>query len=318
MARFGLLGIPLLAAAFAAMVSGAAADETLKIAATQQGAWDTALAELGKRSGIFKKHGLDVQILYTQAGPEAIQALIAGSVDVATGVGMTAAVGTISKGAPIRIIGSEILGAPDQYWYVPADSPIQKIADLNDRTVGFSLPGSSSNAALLALMAQYGVRAKPTSTGSITSTLTQTLTRQIDVGFSAIPFFLDKVEAGQIRIIATGDDVAVLKTRTGRVNLSNLDTLRDRADALSRFHRAYKETVDWMYTDPAALTIFAELSQLPEKVVGRVRQLIPKQAMDPDRIVGADQIIAEALAGKFIATAPTKEQFEAMIRISAN
>jgi NitT/TauT family transport system substrate-binding protein len=35
--------------------------------------------ELGERGNIFKKHGLDLEILYTQAGPESIQALIAGS-----------------------------------------------------------------------------------------------------------------------------------------------------------------------------------------------------------------------------------------------
>ena len=141
----------------AAMVLGALAPpalaqtpDKLKIAVTQRGAWDTAVAEMGQRAGIFKKHGLDVEILYTQAGPEAIQALIAGSVDVATGAGVGAAVGTISKGAPLKIISSEILGAPDQYWYVPAESPVKTIADLNGKTISFSLPGSSSNAALLA------------------------------------------------------------------------------------------------------------------------------------------------------------------------
>ena len=67
--------------------------------------------EIGKRGGIFAKHNLDVDILYTSAGPEAIQALISGSVDVATGTGVAAGIGTISKGAPIRIIGASSSGA---------------------------------------------------------------------------------------------------------------------------------------------------------------------------------------------------------------
>jgi len=82
--------------------------EKLKIAVTQRGAWDTAVAELGQRSGIFRKHGLDVEILYTQAGPEAIQALIAGSVDVAVATGTSAVFGAFSKGAPIRPIAAYI------------------------------------------------------------------------------------------------------------------------------------------------------------------------------------------------------------------
>src|SRR5262249_26235507 len=141
------------------------------------------------------------------------------------------------------------------------------VEDFNDKTVGYSLTGSSSHAGLLALIAQYRLTAKPTSTGSITATLTQTMTAQVDVGFSAIPFFLDRVDEVQIRITATGTDVASRKTRTGRVNITNVATLQNRRDVLVRFHRAYKETIDWLYADPAALKIFSEYSGLPERVV---------------------------------------------------
>ncbi len=293
----------------------ATAQETLKVAVPQRGAWDAGIAELGRRGGIFKKHGLDLEILYTQAGPESIQALIAGSVDIATASGVSAAFGTFAKGAPIRIIASEVIGAPDLYWYVPANSPIRKVEDFNDKTVAYSLTGSSSHAGLLALIAHYKLTAKPTSTGSITSTLTQTMTSQVDVGFSAIPFFLDKVEDGQIRIIATGNDVASLKTRTGRVNITNVPTLQNRKDALVRFHRAYKETIDWLYSDPAAIRIFSDYSGLPERVAQRVPQLFPKDTLVPDRVVGIDQIMAEAVQTKFIPAPLTPQQIAELIQI---
>jgi NitT/TauT family transport system substrate-binding protein len=293
----------------------ATAEDSLKVAVPQRGAWDAGLAELGQRGGIFKKHGLNLEVLYTQAGPESIQALIGGSIDIATASGVAAAVGTFAKGAPIRIIGSEIIGAPDQYWYVRADSPVHTVGDFNDKTIAYSLTGSSSHANLLALIAQYKLKARPTSTGSIVATFTQVMTGQVDVGFSAIPFSLDKVEAGQIRIIVTGSDVAALKTRTGRVNLTNVATLQNRRDAIVRFHQAYKETIDWMYSDPAALKHFADYSGLPEKVVAQVRNLIPKDTMAPDRVVGMDQIIAEALAQKFIAAPLTPEQVDELVQI---
>jgi NitT/TauT family transport system substrate-binding protein len=293
----------------------AVSQETLKVAVPQRGAWDAGLAELGQRGGIFKKHGLNLEILYTQAGPESIQALIGGSIDIATASGVSAAVGTFAKGAPIRVIGSEIVGSPDLYWYVPSNSPVRKVEDFNGRTVAYSLTGSSSHAGLLALIAQYKLTAKPTSTGSITATLTQAMTGQVDVGFSAVPFFLDRVEDGQIRIIASGGDVASLRSRTGRVNLTNVATLQNRKDALSRFHLAYKETVDWMYSDPAALKHFSDYSGLPEKVVVKVRQLIPKETMAPDQIVGVDQIIAEAVSMKFLAAPLTADQIKELIQI---
>src|SRR5215208_667775 len=178
-----------------AVVSGshgdACAQEALKVAVPQRGAWDAGLAELGRRAGIFQKHGLNLEILYTQAGPESIQALIAGSVDLATAAGVSAAFGTFAKGAPIRIVSNEIIGSPDLYWYVTANSPVRKVEDFNDKTVAYSLTGSSSHAGLLALIAQYNLRVKPTSTGNIPSTLTQTLSGQVEVGFGAVPFALD-------------------------------------------------------------------------------------------------------------------------------
>src|SRR5262249_50827569 len=150
-----------------AIVTGAGgvawSQDTLKVAIPQRGAWDAGVAELGQRGGIFKKHGLDLEILYVQAGPESIQAVIGGSMASATAAGVSAAFGTFAKGAPIRIIGSEMIGAPDLYWYVPANSPIRKVEDFNGKTVAFSLTGSSSHAALLALIAQYKLTAKPTS-----------------------------------------------------------------------------------------------------------------------------------------------------------
>jgi NitT/TauT family transport system substrate-binding protein len=307
-----LLGLSLLGPT----VATAAAQELLKVAVPQRGSWDAGIPELGLRGGIFKKHGLQLEILYTSAGPESIQALIAGGVDIATASGVSAAFGTFAKGAPIRIIGSEIIGSPDLFWYVPANSPIRKIEDFNGKAVAYSLTGSSSHAALLALTAQYNLKVKPTSTGSISATITQTMTGQVDVGFGAIPFGLDMVEDGRARIVASGNDVAALRTRTGRVNITNLATLTNRKDALIRFNRAYKETIEWMYSDPAALKHYGEFSGMPEAVVRRVRELVPKGSLATDTVVGIDQIMAESLQNKFLTAPHTKEQVADLVRTS--
>jgi NitT/TauT family transport system substrate-binding protein len=301
--------------AFAGASRFAFADDTLKVAVPQKGAWDAGIAELGERGGIFKKHGLDLDILYVTAGPESIQAMIAGSIDIAVASGVSAALGTYAKGAPIRIISSEITGAPDLYWFVPADSPIKTIQDMNGKTVAFSAVGSSSNGSLLALIAQYHLTAKPTQTGNIAATLTQTMTGQVDVGFGAAPFGLDKVESGQTRIIATGNDVAALKTRAVRVNLTSAATLASKHDAIVRFMQAYKETVDWMYSSPDALKIYGEYSGLPPNIVQRVLQLVPKQALQTDQVMGLDDIMADAVTQKFLAAPLTPDQIKELVQI---
>lgn len=309
-----LAQIVLAGALLAATVATAAAEDVLRIAVPQRGSWDAGIPELGQRGGIFAKHGLKLDILYTSAGPESIQALIAGSVDIATASGVSAAFGTFAKGAPIRIIGSEVVGAPDLFWYVPAASPIKTIQDFNGKSIAYSLAGSSSHAGVLALIAQYHLNAKPTSTGSISATITQTMTGQVDVGFGAVPYGLDMVADGRIRIIAGGNDVAALRTRSARVNLTNLATLANRKDALRRFVRAYKDTIDWMYSDPAALKVYGEFSGMPDAVVQRVRALMPKGSLAATTVAGIDQIMAEAVQNKFLAAPLTKEQLGDLIR----
>jgi NitT/TauT family transport system substrate-binding protein len=291
------------------------AEDTLKVAVPQKGAWDAGLVELGQRDGIFKKHGLNLDILYTAAGPESIQAVIGGSIDIAVASGVSAAIGTFAKGAPIRILSSEMTGAPDLYWYVPAESPIKTIADFNGKTIAFSAVGSSSHASVLALIAQYHLTAKPQATGNIAATITQTMTGQVDVGFGAAPFGLDLVEAGKTRIVATGADVESLRTRVVRVNLVGASTLASKHDQIVRFMQAYRETVDWMYSSPDALKIYGEYSGLPASIVQRVVKLIPKEALQTDQIKDLDGLMADAVAQKFLSAPLTPDQIKELVQI---
>ena len=47
----------------------------------------------------------------------------------------------------------------------------------------------------------------------------------------------------------------------------------------------------------------------------RVRELIPKAAMNPDSIAGMDQIVAEAVSLKFVSAAPSAEELKAFVQI---
>ena len=71
-----------------AVAAPAFAQDTLKLAIGQRGNWDTSVAEVGTRLGIFKKHNLVLETLYTQGGGETQQAVISGSVDIGVAAGV--------------------------------------------------------------------------------------------------------------------------------------------------------------------------------------------------------------------------------------
>jgi NitT/TauT family transport system substrate-binding protein len=313
-----LNALPWVLAALAVFVSVpvAPAQELLKAAVGQRGNWDTSVTELGQRAGIFKKHGLTLEILYTQGGGETQQAVISGSVDLGLATGIMGVLSAYSKGAPLRIIGAEATGAADIYWYVKADSPIKNLKDTDGRTIAYSANGSSTHGVLSSLIKENGLKAKAVAAGGAPTTLTQVMSGQIDVGWSAPPFGLDLLDQGRIRVIATGNDSANFRDQTVRVLTANLQTLQNRKNVVERFMKGYRETVDWMYSDPAALKLYADFAGISEALAKRARDdFFPKTALDPDKIVGLDAIIPDAVTFKYTSVPLTKEQLAELIQI---
>src|SRR5438034_10618232 len=93
-----------LTAATAVSSTAARCDDQLKLAVGAPNNWDSGVPDIGKRAGIFKKHGLDLDILYTNGGGETLQAVISGSVDLGIGAGTSGVLGAFAKGAPVRIL----------------------------------------------------------------------------------------------------------------------------------------------------------------------------------------------------------------------
>jgi ABC-type nitrate/sulfonate/bicarbonate transport system substrate-binding protein len=306
------------AAIFAVFALGgqASAQDALKLAVGQRGNWDTSISEIGTRAGIFKKYNLTLELLYTQGSAETLQAVLSGSVDIGVGAGIMGVLGAYSKKAPVRILGAETTGAADLFWYVKADSPIKTLKDTDGRTIAFSGKGSSTDGIVTAFMKQYDLKAKPTATGGPPATLTAVMSGQIDVGWSAPPFGLDQLDRNEIRIIASGNDAAVFKGQTVRLLAVNLATLQGRKAVLDRYMKAYRETIDFMYSNPAALKHYAEWLNLSEAKAKRTRDdFFPKEAVNPDRIVGLDTIVKDAVDLKYTETPLTKEQLAELIQI---
>jgi NitT/TauT family transport system substrate-binding protein len=305
------------ACASALLLAGTAAraDDTVKLSIGQRGNWDTSVAHLGDKAGIFKKHGLQLEMIYTGGSGETLQPVISGSVDLGLAVGTQGAMAAYVKGAPVRIIGAQATGAAD-YWY--AKNPaIKTLKDANDKTIAFSSNGSSTQSVVRAFLSEFKLTAKPQATGNPTSTLTAVMTDQVDVGWASPPFGLKEIEEGKIHIVAKATDAALVRGQTIRVIVANAETLVKRKDVIERFMKAYRESIDYMYSDnPQVLKDYAEFVRVSEPMAKRVREeFFPKSLINPDAIHGLDTLIPEAVNLKFIPAPLTKEQTAELIQI---
>jgi NitT/TauT family transport system substrate-binding protein len=301
----------------AAVTLPAAAQDTLKIAIGQINNWENQAPTLGQDAGIFKKYNLVLENFGTAGAGETVQAVISGSADIGGGVGLAGAMRAFSKGAPVRVILPAFTGTSDLYWYVKADSPIKSLKDATDKnTIAYSTNGSSSNNIVLAFVEELGLKAKPTATGSPPGTLTSVMSGQIDIGWAAPPFGIKEINEGKIRIIARGSDVPSLGGQTVRVLIANADALDKKKDAILRFVKGYREAVDWMYSDPAAVEMYAKKTNMAPAIIRQsIDEFQPKATMQSDELKDLNAAMQDAVKLKFLERPLTPEQLKVFVQI---
>ncbi len=298
-----LTALTILSASFlGASLSGASA-ETLKVAVAQRGFWNSVFIEMGIKQGFFKAEGLDIEIFYTEGGASTLTPVIAGSLDIAMTNGTLGAIAAYAKGAPVKIISAEATGAPDAFWYSRPDSNIKSIKDTAGKSVAFSSPGSSTNLIILQLINQENVKPKLVATGGAPATLTQVMSGQIDVGWAVPPFVLQHLAEKKLQIIAKGSDVKAIANQTIRVHVANANALKQRRDAFVRFIRAMDRSIDWAYTDPAAIGFYAQYAKVTPELGQRTRdEFYPRESLQLAEVKGLDLTLKQALEFKYISS----------------
>jgi NitT/TauT family transport system substrate-binding protein len=305
-----------LAVLFVVAATSLARAETLKVAISQKGFWDSSFVEFGEMAGFFKEAGLEIEPFYTDGGAATLTTVISGSADIGLSNGLLGVIGAYVKGAPVRVISAQMTGAGELYWYARAESGIRSLKDATGKTVAFSSPGSSSNLIALALVKKAGVDVKLIATGGVPATLTQVMTGQIDVGWAAVPFGLQNVTEGKTVIVARVSDVPELAEQTIRVNLAGPTTLATKRDAVVRFMRAYARAIDWAYRDPRAIDRFAENMKVPRAIAQRaVDEFYPKTGVQIGEIRGLQRTLKDALEFKYIAEPKTPQDIAGLFDI---
>ena len=294
----------------------AAAADKLKLAVGQCGNWDSSMVELGIRTGAYARRGVEVEALCTQGTGETQQAVISGSADIGIGIGTLGALGAFAKGAPIRIVSGSATGNAD-FWIVKADSPLKGVNDATSaHTIAYSTNGSSTHSVVLGFIRELGLKAKPIATGGPAATLTLAMSGQVDIGWTSPPLGFDLLDEGKIRIFARANDVPSLRGQTVRVNIANAESLKARRDAHVRFMQAFREVIDWMYSDPEALAMYADYRKTSLRNATRMRdEFFAKSALDPDTVKGMDALMVEGVNFKYLAKPLTADELREFVQV---
>jgi NitT/TauT family transport system substrate-binding protein len=308
----------LLAASALLVAVPASAQDVIKMTIGQRGNWDTAVPHLGEKAGIFKKHGLTLEMLYTSGSGETVQPVVSGNVDLGLAVGTLGAIGYFAKGAPIRIVSAQATGAAD-YWYTKAESPLKTLKDAKGQTIAYSTNGSSTHSMVLAFIKEWGVDAKPTATGNPSATLTAVMSNQVDIGWAAPPFGLKEISEGKIKLLNKGGETKTIGGQTVRTIIANLDSLKNRKEVLRRFMAAYRETIDYMYSNnPQVVADYAEFARTTPELAKRVRdEFFPRSILQMSQIEGLDQLLKDAVELKYAPKELSKQEVAELIQIEA-
>lgn len=128
------------AALVLALAPAAQAETKVRVGQPQAGTFQFVPLQVGIEAGIFKKHGIDVDVASFNGGPRVQQAIAADSIDIGLGSGPELALA--AKGAP-EIGVAAMADAPYSVLLaVLKDSPIKAAADLKGRTISISSKGS--------------------------------------------------------------------------------------------------------------------------------------------------------------------------------
>jgi ABC-type nitrate/sulfonate/bicarbonate transport system substrate-binding protein len=203
---------------------------------------------MAKQEGLFKKNGLDVELIHIPSSSRAIQAILAGEIAISFMDGSNAAQANL-KGANLALVA----GATNRMVFsLMAKPEIRSASDLKGKKIGITRIGSSTHTSALYALSQAGL--KPADYQilplvEVPNIFTALAAGQIDAGVVSPPTNSRARKAGfkeLVNLAKEGPDYVSVAVGTSRSYLgANEDIVR-------RVVRSYAEGVYLFKTNKAA------------------------------------------------------------------
>jgi NitT/TauT family transport system substrate-binding protein len=223
---------------------------------------------IAEEAGLFKKYGLDFQLVYISSASMVTAAMLSGSGDVAISGG-EAIVRAAAQGVKELIF---IAAAKNSLTHsILARPEIKRPEDLKGKTLGLTRIGSNSHYFVIQALRRYGLEPADISfiqTGGQVENLTALLTGKVDAATMTGPSGGARAIAEGFRYAVYGPDLRIPFAAAMLVTRRAL--LRTHAPVLEKFMHAMTEAVKIMFKD----------KELTYKILGKYLRINDRKILD--------------------------------------
>lgn len=254
-------------AAAAALLAGsqAWAQEKLRVGKAVAEAFAFLPLDVGQRQGIFKRHGLDIEITAFGGGARLQQAMAADGIDIGVSSGPELAL--VERGAPVK--GVAMPFGPPVYLVLlvrPGDA-IKAVADLKGRRLSVSSARSLTGWLAVELSRQqgWGPRGIELVHSPPRTSLASIKTGQVDGMVTDITFALRAEKGGEGKILLGFGDL-VKDFHTHIIYATN-KLIAGKPDTVRRFNAGWFDTIAFMRANKAeTVKIAMAVLELPAEI----------------------------------------------------
>lgn len=209
---------------------------------------------MAQQEGLFKKHGLDVELIHIPSSSRAIQAILAGEIVFSFMDGSNFAQANL-KGANLALVA----GATNrQVFSLMARSEFKRITDLKGKKIGITRIGSSTHTSALYALGSAGLKTNDYQLLpllEVPNIFTALSAGQIDAGVMSPPTNARAKKAGFVELMNVakeGPEFVSVAVGTSRAYI------KANEDVVRRVVRAYADGVQiFKNNKPAALKMIA-------------------------------------------------------------
>ena len=236
-----------------------AAQEKLNLAYISPAAEANTAFWIGKEAGFYKKHGLDVNLIFIDGSPKSIQALLAGELQIIHTTGVAEVNAKLSGGDVVLFMGLSVV-LP---YYLVTSPDIHKIEDLKGKVGANHMPSTSADFAIRMGLRSLGLDPeKDVSLRSVGGTNVRMATLMQGVAQFTVVTEADKVAAEKagFKVLADFAQKGIPFQHTAVAASSKF--LKERRETSIRFARGTVESIYFFKTrKPETLSIIKKYTR---------------------------------------------------------